>query len=559
MSERRSGEAELVGLRSEEGVIGVDLYGPRRPATPRRRDSIGMLDAVVAVALGAIAFVVRRHVPHDGLFYDDAWQAFGAWKGSLSEVVSVGQSQPGFTAGLMAWTRLFGASTTSLVTPALIAGALGPPGLYVVLRWFDFSRPIALLAGAALSSAQIHILYSYHVKTYTTDVLVVLGLAVAVRHLAVRRWTRSSALAWFVGSLVVGSFSSIALIATVVAGLMLLMHPSGDRKLRLVVVVGQIAALGGLYLASSRTYNHRRIRGFFASRGGFIDFDPNPVTFAGEVFGHFRNVADVFPGGVPILAMAAGVAGLLAAAWRGPLTVPARFLGLMVVITAGASIVHLIPFGPPRVLGRVSLWLVPAMALGLCATLELARRRIGARATLRRGLDAILCIGAAVVLATAVGADRPYPSGARAAIRHVIDAVDPDDAIIITWPTRYSFALYAEAPVDVRFTPERAVGFLPAFSDERLHQHDFDTRPRQFDEFVDGADRVYVVHAIIKTPGEPRYLFGLAVELTLRGFTLQSSRTIEAGQIDIWRGQPGAREARSPDNGHPWRRAPRQA
>jgi hypothetical protein len=87
---------------------------------------IGVPDALIAVALGAIAFVVRRHVPADGLFYDDAWQAFGAWKGSPSELITVGQTQPGFTAGLMAWTRVFAMGTASLVAPASIAGTLGP-------------------------------------------------------------------------------------------------------------------------------------------------------------------------------------------------------------------------------------------------------------------------------------------------------------------------------------------------------------------------------------------------------------------------------------------------
>jgi hypothetical protein len=233
----------------------------------RRRVVIGLPDALIAVALGAIAFVVRRHVPADGLFYDDAWQAFGAWKGSPSELITVGQTQPGFTAGLMAWTRVFGMGTASVVAPALIAGTLGPPLLYVALRRFGYVRSIAFLAGAALTSAEVHIAYSYHVKTYTFDVLIVLGLALAVRHLAPLRWTTATAAAWCIGAVAVGSFSSIALIGTAVAGVVLVLHPSGDRKLRASAVAVQLAALGALYLASSRTYNYKLLHGFFAMFG----------------------------------------------------------------------------------------------------------------------------------------------------------------------------------------------------------------------------------------------------------------------------------------------------
>ena len=138
-------------------------------------------------------------MPADGLFYDDAWQALGAWKGSLSESISVGQTQPGFTLGLMVWTRLFGMGTASLVTPALIAGTLGPPALYLGLRWFRLVTLDRLLAGAALASAQVHIEYSYHVKTYTFDVLIMLALALVVWKIAFFHWRTSTAVAWFMG------------------------------------------------------------------------------------------------------------------------------------------------------------------------------------------------------------------------------------------------------------------------------------------------------------------------------------------------------------------------
>jgi hypothetical protein len=493
-------------------------------------------DALIAIALGTIAFIVRVNVPSDGLFYDDAWQAFGASKGSFLEFITAGQTQPGFTVGLMAWTRIFGTSTAAFISPALIAGTLGPPALYVGLRWFGHARSIALLAGAALASAAVHIEYSYHVKTYTFDVLIVLGLALVVRQLAGLRWRTSTAAAWFVGSVVVGSFSSIALIAAVVAGFVLVLHPSGDRKLRLFSTGAQLLVLATLSAASSRTYNPELLSGFFAARGGFIDLDPNPITFGKEVFDHFWNVAAVFPGRYATLSVALAVVGLVVAAWRGSLAVPARFLALMVVVAAGGSIVHLIPFGPPGAPGRVSLWTVPAMAVGLCGSLELLRRRAGTR-LLRVGFDATVCIAAALVLVGSFGTVHPYAAGGSSATRQVMAEADTGDAVLITRLTTYSFALYADSPVDLRPTPERSVGFLPAFADRRLHLHDLTTTPEEFNEFVQGADRVYVVHALLRRQGDAEYLYNLALELALRGFTRESSRVIERVQVDVWRRQ----------------------
>jgi hypothetical protein len=519
-----SGTATLLGTAEE-------LDTPRRS-----RRQAALLDALVALILGTIAVAVRWHVPADGLWHDDAWQALGAWKGSFTELITVGQTQPGFTVGLMVWTRLFGTSTASLVTPALVAGTLGPPAVYLGLRRFGYARSIAFLVGAALSSAQLHIIYSYHVKTYNFDVLIVLGLALAVWYLARRHWQTSTAVAWFAGSVVVGSFSSIALIATGVAGLILVLHPNDDRMRRAAVVAAQLVVLLTLYVALSSNYSNERIRQWFERWGGYIDFDPNPVTFGREVFNHFWQVADVFPGGSPTLALALAAVGLLVAAWRGPLAVPARFLGLMVVVAVGGSVLGLIPFGPPRVYGRLSLWLVPVMALGLCAALELARHRIAARTTLRTGFDAIVCIAAVLVLISSFGTDHPYPAGARSAIRQVMAEAGPGDAVVITKWTHYPFALYADTAVGLRSTPERSIGFLPTFADQRLLTHDDTTTPEQFDDFVDGVDRVYLVHALAGS-GQGEYLFKLDLELAFRGFTRVSTRTIDTGHVEVWQRQ----------------------
>ena len=502
--------------------------------TPRRsRRDAAPVDALVALILGTVAAAVRWFVPPDGLWHDDAWQALGAWKGSFTGFMTVGQTQPGFTAGLMVWTRLFGMSTASLVTPALIAGTLGPPALYLGLRRFGFARSVAFLVGAALSSAQIHIVYSYHVKTYPFDVLIVLGLALAVWYLAPRHWQWSTAVAWFGGSVVVGSFSSIALIATTVAGLILVVHSNDDRKRRATAVAAQLVLLLTELAAFSRTYNREALSDYFQQRGGNVDFNLNPVTFGKDVFDHFWNVADVFPGGIPTLALALAGAGLLVAAWRGPLAVPARFLGLMVVVAVGGSLVDVIPLGPPREFGRVSLWLVPVTALGMCAALDLARRRVAARTTLCAGFDAIAWVGAVLILISSFGNGHPYPAGARSAVREGMAESGRDDGVVVTKYARYIFALYSGTSIGLEPTPDLSIGFRPTFADPRVLPHGDTTTPGQFDEFAEGVDRVHLVHAPAGS-GQGEYLFKLDLELALRGFTLVSRRTIETGYVELW-------------------------
>src|SRR5436309_3202973 len=90
-------------------------------------------DPMIVVALGVFAYLCRQERPSDGFWFDDAWQAFGAVNGSVSNFLTVGQTQPGFGLVLIVWNRVFDHETASLITPALAAGVLGPMLLYLVL------------------------------------------------------------------------------------------------------------------------------------------------------------------------------------------------------------------------------------------------------------------------------------------------------------------------------------------------------------------------------------------------------------------------------------------
>ncbi|HEX2384268.1 MAG TPA: glycosyltransferase family 39 protein, partial [Acidimicrobiales bacterium] len=317
---------------------------PQPKRTPTRRTLL--LDGGLAVGLFIVALLYRRHFPPDGLFYDDAWEAFGAAEGSLRQLITIGQTQPGLGLELMAWSRIFGHSATTMIVPTMIAGALGPPVLYLVLRKFGYAVSIAFLLGAALTVCETAITYSGRVKSYTTDVLVILMLCLLLPWLAKRRWTVLIAAAWFVGSVAVASYSSFALLATVAAAAVLLLHPHEDRKLRLVSVGAQGVALLGIFKAEDATHDAEQLADFFKPSKAYIEFHLNPVTFGREIIEHLVRVTDIFPGGpgwVSVLCMIAATVGLLVMARRGSKAVVGRFLVLLVLLAIVGAVAERVP------------------------------------------------------------------------------------------------------------------------------------------------------------------------------------------------------------------------
>jgi hypothetical protein len=526
---------------STTATAGRRRRGARAIEFPARTRSSPLPDLLIAIALGALAFLLRLNFPTDGLFHDDAWQVLGVANGTFSDFPMVGQAQPGFTFALMVWERLFGSGTTSMLTPALIAGALGPPALYLALRHFGYARSIATLLGAMLTVAATHILFSNRVKTYTADVLVVLLFAVLLPPLARRRWGTRFGVLWFAGSVLAASFSSFALLASVSAGLILVLHAHGDRRVRVVAVAAQCAALVGYLVVVEHTYSSRALRGFWSGKDAFISFSANPITLLDEILDHGLRVTQVFPGGGRAwewVFLVVAVVGLIASARRGPRRLPARFLGLTAALAFAGAVIHRVPFGPQTSGdgGRVTLWLVPVLAFGIAAVLEFVRRALRER-TQRRVLDALTYVLALFVLASAVGATYAYPEeGARAATRAVMAELGPDDAVWITRSAFYPFALQSGTPVGIRATPDRLVGFFPDFADPRLHPVDYDTTPADLDESVQDTSRVYIVNAGGLGSGRyTEYLVRLGLRLQSLGFEHERTDTIGRAHVDVWR------------------------
>jgi hypothetical protein len=501
-------------------------------------------DALVAAALALVAFVTRLNLPSDGLFHDDAWQALAVSRGGPSDFPMVGQMQPGYTLGLMLWERTFGSGTASMIAPALIAGTVGPPALYLVLRHLGYARSISLLLGAALAAASTHIVFSDRVKTYTGDVLVVLLLVVLVPHLATRRWTKAAGVSWFLASVAIATFSPFALLSVVAAGIVLALHPTDDRRVRLASTGAQLASCALLVLIEMRTYSARALRGFWSGKDAFIHISANPFEVARDVVRHSLRVVAVFPAGgswwQPV-ALIVAIIGVVFMATRGRQVVLGRFLLLLALFAVLGALVHRVPFGA-RLSGdggRVALWLIPAIAVGIAAVLARARGALADRRG-RAAFDAVAVVVTIATLASVIGARYEYPNeGARRASRAVMAELGPHDAVWITRSAFFPFALQSGAPVRLRATPNRIVGFLPDFTDPRFHLVDFGTTSSELAGSLTHVDRVFVVNA--GGQGSKRYaeyLAKLGFTLTYRGFVHERTEQLGHAHVDQWQRRP---------------------
>jgi hypothetical protein len=503
-------------------------------------------DALVAVVLGLTAFLYRAHFPADGFFYDDGWQAFGAIKGSFSQFITVGQPQPGFGLELMVWTRIFGDGTVSVITPALIAGAIGPPALYLVLRRFGVARSIAALLGAALAVCTAHIVYSGRVKVYTSDVIVVLLVASVLPWLARRSWRLSTAAGWFVGATLLAGFSSFAMVASVAAAIILVLHPRGDLRWRIGAVAAQAVGVLVVLEAESRTHSQQALADFFVRYDAYVPATLNPATFVRETFHHLTRITAAFPGGpawftvVCLLAAAIGLG--IAAARGGARGIAARFMIAMVLIAFVGSVAQQVPFGPTRFGYRMVLWMTPIVAFGIAVVLQRARGEIARRgSSWKRAFDTSAFVVAGLVLLTGLATQPPYPEGgAAAASRLAMERLGPRDALVVTPGAMMSFALDSGAPVRFQAAPHRDVGIVPKFDDQRIYLFMLLTKLEvaRLDRVVGSADRVVVVDSGPDLRVYQQYRARLATELQRRGFEVESTTDVNRAFLNVWHRRP---------------------
>ena len=128
----------------------------------------------------------------------------------------------------------------------------------------------------------------------------------------------AEAVAWVTAATVLGLVSGFALLATAAAGIVFLLHPTSDRRVRFLAVGAQATLQLILLLAIHRAYNAHELEVFWARRhDAYLDFDVNPVRFGDELLDHVSRVAHVFPGNSgwwPTLCVIVALLGLAGAA-----------------------------------------------------------------------------------------------------------------------------------------------------------------------------------------------------------------------------------------------------
>jgi hypothetical protein len=500
-----------------------------------------------------IGYAIRRStLPTTSLWFDDAWVAAGAIHFTPSQLFVAGSAHPGFTATLRLFHEVFPGDVGRLAYLPFLAGWVAAPCLYLWLRSLRFARSLSLLVAVPLVIGTIPVLYSGRVKPYTVDVVLVIAIFVALPHLAAKTWRWPTAAAWVGGAVVAGSFSGNVMLTTALAGGVLVLHPAGDRVLRVAAVAAQGALQLLLYTAYRRASDLDGIERFMDYYDGHVDFHANPLDFGDEILTHMARIAEVHPGGSGValrLIAVAAVAGLVIGAirprHRAEALTSRLALGLLLFAFV-ASLFDRFPFGPvnsgflgavsPG--GRHSLWLAPIFALGSAVALSrVAARLPGAARPVFHGTA--LAASVAVLI---VGYDRPlpYPDVTPQATRVVDQWAASADAVIIADTRVYAYALHTSQAVRLVPTPTHQVGFTPAIDDERFHGlgpwSERHLGPKPIRAIVKDATDVVVYDATIG-PGSDEHV---APVMRTEGFTAVDTRAFGLDVVTKWRRDPTA-------------------
>jgi hypothetical protein len=509
----------------------------------------GWFSVAVVIAMLVIGYAVRRSaLPTTSLWFDDAWVVAGASHFTPSQLFVAGSAHPGFTITLRLFHDVFSGDVGRLAYLPFLAGCVAAPCMYLWLRSLRFARPLSLLLAVPLVIGKIPVLYSGRVKPYTLDVALVIAIFVALPRLAAKTWRWPTAAAWVGGAVIAGSFSGNVMLTTALAAAVLVLHPAGDRVLRVGAVAVQGALQLLLYTSYARASDLDGIERFMDTYDGHVDFHANPLDFLDEVLAHMARIAEVHPGGsgvalrlVALAALSGLVIGAIRPRRRAEALSSRLALGLFLFAFV-ASLFNRFPFGPSGFSlyfrgvspgSRHSLWLAPVFALGLAVALSrIAQRPTGAARQVFHG--AALAASVAVLI-LGYGRPFPYPSdGAPHATRVVDEWAAAADAIIVTDTRVYAYALYTSEPVVLVPTPTHQVGFTPTIEDERFHGlgpwSERRLAPRSIRAIVEDATDVVVYDTIIG-PGSDELV---APVMRAEGFTPLDTRTFGNDVVTTW-------------------------
>lgn len=434
-------------------------------------------DLAVASCLAVGAYLLRRGgSATDGLWYDDAWVAAGAIEGSVSDIPMTGGAHPGYTLMLMIQHDLVGGNVARFVLVTFLFGVLGPSVVYACLRSLRYGRAGSLLVAAALMVTPSHVAYSGRVKSYTIDVVLVMGLAAVLPRLAERRWTWKWVVGWVVAAIAIGSISGYVMLASATAIGILVLHPQGDRWLRAAALGAQGLVQGGWVLYTRRFVDLDEIEAFMESGyDAHVERSANPLVLAQNLWRHFGRVVDVHPGAPSALlgfVAAAVLVGLALGALGGldrRRTVVSRFALVTLVAAAIGGLFDRFPFGPRTfdlltALGspgaRHSLWLVPVTAIGLCNVIDRVGQEAKTRPVVSGALRIAVVASAALLVFSRWQPADPYLGPGRARLAAMVEReADRGAYIVFDQYGSYQFVGQSDRSVRLVATPEAMVGF----------------------------------------------------------------------------------------------------
>jgi hypothetical protein len=446
------------------------------PARPDEAEARWLPVAVVGLTLAAL--VVRlRALPDDGLLFDDAWVSLGATAGSPASLLAVSTLHPGFSALLMGWARLVPDTTTWMALPALLAGIALPAVVVWAAARLDVRPAVALGAGTLAVMAPTHVVYSGRVKPYTLETVAIVVLAVALGPLSRHRWAGRDAAVWVAAALALGSLNAFALVATGVAGLVLVLHADGDRAVRAAAVAVQGAVQVALLGWMRRSFDHEGLEAAWGDTfDGYVELSADLPASIGEIATHLARVGLVVVDLwwlALVLVVAAG-AGLVAEARRGHHAIVARFLLALPLVGFTGATLELIPFGArdqtPLFPGtRASLWLLPSVLLGIALAGERAFERARRRGPIaERSLAVASSIALLVCVLGALRRDVTYPSPGTDTVAAVVADPGEGDLVLVMETARWSLAAVDGTPFEVRPDHDSMVGYLPVLVDDAV-------------------------------------------------------------------------------------------
>jgi hypothetical protein len=446
---------------------------------------LGIGELVGVLLLVAFGAVLRAHgFTSQDLWFDDAWVALAA-KVGIGQALHMGLAAPGYFLALRAWITLDPGTTAWLQLPGFALGVLAIPATWLLLRWYGFSRWIAVGGALLVTVMPILVLYSTRVKEYPFDFLAACGLLAVYE--GVRRRPSARLLAALGVASVVAVFASGSCVVVVVASwLLVVVQLARDRALRAALVTWAAVAAGGCVLAwalffrslPDALYRYWRVRGYLFDFHSVATLEKSvSLTFGGfahEAFGipaaptffrysdGFHSTSLTFAGIVVFLAVVGGPVVLAA---RARAVTPALASVTVLGLALALAVLGVAPFGD----GRTDEVVYPAMLICLATSVD-ALARWWRTAPVGRGA-ARLAAGAlatlVVVGALAFGALHPadYPSidlrGLSAQLR---PDLRPGDRVFVATFNSFGWCYYRLSPctVVVGGSPQWVQGFRPS-------------------------------------------------------------------------------------------------